>query len=219
MRAGLFIKREHPFTQEAQEFLGSKVDSLKVYKGMRGDPFPEDAIDEEFDIVFSYLSQWIIPETVLHRTRLWNINFHTGPPKYPGIGCTNFAIYNEENEFGITAHIMEAKVDTGRIIGVKMFALNKEDTVFTLTQKCYEAIFEIFKETVNYILEHQKLPQTDEMWQRKPYTRKELEELCRIDLSMNEEEVNKRIKATTYPDMPGAYIEIYGHKFEFNAKR
>ena len=36
---------------------------------------------------------------------------------------------------------------------------------------------------------------------------------------MDKKEVENRIRATSYIDMPGAYIELFGYKFEYNPKR
>lgn len=83
------------------------------------------------------MSPWIIPKGLLERVVKGAINWHPGPPEYSRIGCTNFAIYNNEKEFGITCHYMLDKVDTGKIIGVKRFSILENDTVFSITQKCY----------------------------------------------------------------------------------
>ena len=46
-------------------------------------------------------------------------------PKYPGSGCINWALYDNAEDFGVTAHLM-TKVDDGPII--KVAYLNfKED--------------------------------------------------------------------------------------------
>ena len=80
----------------------------------------------KYDILISYISPWIIPPEVLNNTRMWNINFHPGSPEFPGIGCFNFAIFNSAEKFGATAHIMEPKVDTGKIIDVEYFSIDAE---------------------------------------------------------------------------------------------
>ena len=56
-----------------------------------------------------------------------------------------------------------------------------------------------------------------EQWLRKPYTRRELDALCEIRLDMSDDEINRRVKATTYPDMPGAYIKIGNHIFKYSS--
>ena len=49
--------------------------------------------------------------------------------------------------------------------------------------------------------------------------RRELEELCKVTIDMEEEEIKRRIRATTYPGMPGAYIEVSGYKFSCSPDR
>ena len=61
--------------------------------------------------------------------------------------------------------------------------------------------------------------QSSEIWKRKPYKRRDLEDLATIKTNMSEQEIKNRIKATYYPGKPAPFIKIYGHKFEFNPKR
>ena len=150
---------------------------------------------------------------MLERASVAAINFHPGPPEYPGIGCTNFAIYNQVSVFGITCHHMNAKVDTGDIIAVKRFPIFKTDSVYSLSQRCYSHILTLFYDIISGILEDKPLSKAEETWQRKPYKRKELNELCEIRPDMSAEEVKKRIQSTSFPGMPGAYVEIGGYKF------
>lgn len=55
------------------------------------------------------------------------------------------------------------------------------------------------------MLKEEPLPVTDEHWTRKPFTRKQLNELCHIRPEMSEEEIERRIKATTYKTHWGLY--------------
>jgi len=204
---------------EVIEYAKNKFHAFDVYTGKVGNRFPENLYIKPYDILISYISPWIVPENILKNTRLWNINFHPGPPEYPGIGCFNFAVYNNETFYGVTAHVMEKHVDKGKIIGVKRFELLQEDTVYSLSIKSYSYLFSLFIEVIDYIAKHKNIPHSEETWKRKPYTRRELEDLCKIDLNMNKDEIERRIRATTFPNMPGAYIEIHRHKFEYNERR
>ena len=150
---------------------------------------------------------------------MWNINFHPGPPEYPGIGCFNFAIYNSSKEYGVTAHIMDAKVDTGKIIGVKRFSMDGDETVLSLSDKTYLNLYYLYKEIINYILLHDKVPASTEDWKRKPYKRMDLEKLSTITKNMDKEELEKVIRATYYDGKPGPFIEIFGYRFEYNPDR
>lgn len=209
----LFLAKEKPFAMEAAALVRAHLNEADIYFGALGDPFPAAALEKEYDYVISYISPWIVPKEVLARARIAAINLHPGPPEYPGVGCTNFAIYDGAKEFGITVHQMAEKVDSGAIIMVKHFPILSNDTVYSLTQRCYEHIFAAFKELLPYMVHSALLPQSEERWMRKPYTRKELNELCRITKDMSDEEIKRRVRATTYPGMPGAYIELGGTKF------
>ncbi|UCD54843.1 MAG: hypothetical protein JSV93_04815 [Candidatus Omnitrophota bacterium] len=219
MRIALFTKANKPTTKEAVDYLRKRLGAVTVYKGEMGDPFPKKAFRAPCDILISYLSPWIIPKKILNRTKSWNINFHPGPPAYPGIGCFNFAIYNKEKIYGITAHLMNERVDTGKIIAVKRFPLLKSDSVYSLSIKSYKHMLLVFFEIMGGILAKMKIPESNETWKRKPYTRKELEDLCKINLSMSKSEIERRIKATFYPNMPRAYIDMFNYKFEYQPDR
>ena len=113
---------------------------------------------------------------------------------------------------------MEASVDTCIIIGIRRFQIIK-DRVLSLSIKSYDAMFEFFVEVVDYISLYEELPATTEICQQLPYRRDELGKLCLLDLEITSDEIDRRIHATDYPRMPGAYFIIYDRKFEHNSKR
>ena len=204
----LFLgKKDNPFAERAADYIRKHFRHPLIFIGDRRDKLPQEVLDWEGDIMISFIGSWIIPDDLLQRAAFAAINFHPGSPEYPGTGCTNFAIYNKEKEYGVTCHHMKATVDTGNIIAVKRFPITEEDTVFGVTQQCYRLIEETFYEIMDCILQGKPLPVSAEKWKRKPYTRKELNELCYISPDMPQEEVEKRIKATTYR-WPWAYTKI-----------
>lgn len=212
-----FGKQDDLYCEKAQQFIRSNFPDATIVTGTRHQPFPDEYESWEGYYLFSYLSPWIIPASLLKRAKIANINFHPGPPEYPGIGCTNFAIYNDESTFGITCHHMTATPDAGNIIAVKRFPLFASDTVYSLTQRCYAHILTLFYEIISGILEGKPLPESDERWRRQAYKRSELNALCRIEPDMPPEEIQRRIRAVTFPNAPGAYIEINGLRFEYKA--
>ena len=209
----LFIgKKNDQNAKVASEYLQQIFPNTSIIFGVRGEKFPEDLHWWEGDYIFSYLSPWIIPKVLLERAEKGAINWHPGPPEYPGIGCTNFAIYNNEKEFGITCHHMLSKVDTGNIVEVERFLILENDTVFSITQKCYSLILNSFFRIVETISNNTPLPKSNEEWKRKPYTRKELDDLSEIKPDMTIDEIENRIKASTY-EKPWAFVIIKGKKF------
>lgn len=219
MRIIILTKKEKFGAQEAIEYAREKFDEVEVISGGNDDEFPKRLYDEHFDILISYISPWIVPKSVLERTKQWNINFHPGPPEYPGIGCFNFALYESAKEFGATAHLMESKVDTGRIIGVRRLPISSDETVLSLSLKTYSAQYSLFIDIVDFISSNNSLPVCSEDWKRKPTTRKELEDLATIKPAMSQEEIANRIRATYYPDKPAPFIDIGGYRFEYNPER
>lgn len=209
----LLLTKKTEHCRQVQDFVKKGFPEATIIKGEVGDPLPN--IEWEGDYIISFLSPWIIPESWLNKTKTC-INFHPGPPNYPGIGCYNFAIYNREKEYGVLCHHMLPKVDTGKIIKVVRFQMNETDSVFTLKNRSMKHLIELFHFILGLIASKKTLPQSGEKWLRKPYTRKDLQKICRITKDMNEEEVKLRIKATYFSgarDLP--YIEIYGNKFTF----
>ena len=204
----LFIgKMDDPYSGIAAAFVKQHFKDPFIIFSRRGDPFPTELNNWEGDLLISYLSQWIIPPFLLESASIAAINFHPGPPDYPGIGCTNFAIYNGEKEFGVTCHHMFSKVDCGPIISVTKFPIFETDTVFTLTQRCYVEILHLFIGLLSDILQGKKLPVSLEYWKRKAYTRKDLNRLCELTPEMSREEVEKRVRATTYGDKKWAFMK------------
>lgn len=210
----LFLsKKDNVFAQRAADYVIKHFPNALVFAGDRNEPLPPSVLNWEGDLLISFISSWIFPSSLLKNASFAAINFHPGSPEYPGTGCTNFAIYNEEKDYGVTCHHMKAQVDSGAIIAVKRFPLKVEDTVYGVTQHCYRLIEEMFYEIMDCILQGQPLPVSGEKWQRKPFTRRQLNDLCEIKPGMSEEEINKRIKATTYKT-PWAFTKIGDRVFK-----
>ena len=213
----LFLcKKDNEYARRAADFVKRHFSQHQIFEGGRHDKLPPEVLNWQGDILISFISSWIYPQSLLSGASVAAINFHPGSPEYPGTGCTNFAVYNGEKEYGITCHHMNAFVDSGSIIGVKRFAVSEEDTVYKITQQCYKLIEESFYEVMDCFLQNKPLPVTNEQWKRKPYTRKQLDELCTITPNMTAAEIERRIKATTYKT-PWAFTKIGNHIFKLQA--
>lgn len=214
----LFIgKADDHCSMMAADFIRLHFPGSRIVYSKRGLPMPGDLLEWEGDLLISYLAQWIIPGKLLAKAKMASINFHTGPPAYPGIGCTNFALYNGEKEFGITCHHMLDKVDSGPIIAVRRFPLFDNETVFSMTQRCYAEIWHLFYELMSGLLQGQPLPVSGETWTRKAYTRRQLDELCELTPDMTAEEKARRVRATTYGDRVWAFVREGDQKVSYSS--
>lgn len=215
----LFLrKKDNEYAQRAEDFIRRQFTQPLIFSGSRKDQLPSEVLNWQGDLMISFISSWIYPQSLLDAASMGAINFHPGSPEYPGTGCTNFAVYEGATEYGITCHYMKAAVDSGSIIQVKRFPLSEADTVYEITQHCYRLIEESFYEIMELFLSGQPLHVTNETWKRKPFTRKQLNELCYIRPDMSEEEISKRIKATTYKT-PWAFTKIGQHIFKLQAEQ
>ncbi|OFZ80447.1 MAG: hypothetical protein A2583_14145 [Bdellovibrionales bacterium RIFOXYD1_FULL_53_11] len=210
----LFIgKKDDFYCEKAKEFTLANFPDCNVVMCRRGDSVPEIFKDWAGDYIFNYLAQWVIPPGLLKRARIAAINFHPGPPEYPGIGCTNYAVYEKARKYGVTCHHMDSVIDSGKIIAVKRFDVFDSDSVFTITQRAYVFLLACYFEIISMIVSGAPLPQTNEAWTRRALKRSELEALCRVSLDMSPGEVLARIKSTTYPNMPGVWLDVDGRRY------
>ncbi|HWR33857.1 MAG TPA: formyltransferase family protein, partial [Chitinophagaceae bacterium] len=177
----LFLrKKDNEYAQRAEDFIRQHFHQPFIFAGGRKDKLPDEVLNWKGDLLISFISSWIYPASLLDNASFAAINFHPGSPEYPGTGCTNFAVYEGAKEYGVTCHHMETGVDSGKIIDVKRFSISENDSVYELTQQCYKLIEELFYKIMNGIVKAQPLPESSEKWKRKPYTRKQLDELCTI---------------------------------------
>lgn len=206
-------KRDDPFATEAIQFVSQHFPNAQIVLGQRDEKIPEEALSWKGDYIISYLCGWVIPPRLLDRAAVAAINFHPGPPEYPGIGCYNFALHQEALEYGVTCHHMAASVDSGGIIAVRRFPLFSSDSVLSLTSRSSVCLLNLFCEIMSAILAGRSLPKSDENWQRKPFTRKEMLDLFQVSPDMPKDEVLRRIRAAEHPHWHGAFVELCGERF------
>lgn len=210
----LFLgKRGDERCARARQWCERHFAAVDYFDGDWGDPLPEAARQWRGDVIVSYLCRWVVPAQLLERAAVAAINFHPATPEYPGIGCNNFALYENAPTYGATCHHMAARVDTGGIIQVRRFALAPRESVATLLERTYAAMAELFEDVMSGFLRTGRFPQSAETWTRPPFTRAQFEALRRIEPGMTADEVERRVRATDYPPW-GPYIELHGHQFQ-----
>lgn len=211
----LFLgKADDSYCARALAFCRQRFEPLTYCLGRWGDPLPEEIRRWEGDYIVSYLSRWVVPERLLKQARKAAINFHPASPEYPGIGCNNFALYENASEYGVTCHHMLAKVDSGPIIAAKRFPIYSSDDVASLLERTYEHQIALFFEIVGLMAEGKELPVSDENWTRPPFTRAQFNELFRITPEMSREEIARRVRAVSYGEYQ-PYVELGGFRFEY----
>jgi len=209
----LFLgKEDDTYCSAALDFCRLHSNKVTSCLGKWGDPLPDDVETWHGDYIISYLSRWVVPEILLKRARKAAFNFHPASPEYPGIGCNNFALYEDAKEFGVTCHHMAPRVDTGSIIKVLRFPVFPVDTVATLLARTYAYQLVLFYDIVAGIFSGRELPVSEENWTREPFTREQFNDLMKITPDMSREEIARRVRATSF----GSYqpsVELGGYSF------
>ena len=214
----LFLgKADDAYVAKALKFCQMNFSDVSAHLGRWGDRLPEEAAIWEGDYIISYLSRWVVPASLLERAKIASFNFHPASPKYPGIGCNNFALYENAKEYGVTCHHMAAKVDTGKLIAVRCFPVFHTDNVASILERTYEHQIVLFYEMLGLILNDQPLPELEETWTRKPFSRKEFNQLRQITPDMTKEEIERRIRATAFGEWQ-PWVEIQGYVFLMKPK-
>lgn len=88
----------------------------------------------------------IFKEPLISTPRLHTINCHAGKlPFYRGRNILNWALINDEKEFGISVHYVDNGIDTGDLILQRTYPINDEDDYSTLLHtahtQCAEVLF------------------------------------------------------------------------------
>ena len=165
-----------------------------------------------FDFTISFLSKKILDKKFLSKVKFYNINFHPGPPKYPGIGCYNFALFNSEKVYGVTAHEINEKIDNGKIIKTKYFKINKNCSLKKLIEISYLNLIKILNDILIMILKD-KITFSGEKWMRKAYTRNDLDKAAEIKFSYSKNKVYKILRCFYIDGKPSPYIKFKNLKF------
>ena len=146
--------------------------------------------------LLSFCSNIIVIPTVLILFKGGCYNFHPGPPEYPGSHAASFAIYDQVETFGVTAHEMAASVDTGAIIGVDRFTVPNGFRFLELEVHAHKNLSILFEKLAPYLVNTaESLELIDVQWGTQKRTQKEFKHMQKITPNMSEMEIRLRWKA------------------------
>jgi methionyl-tRNA formyltransferase len=144
----------------------------------------------------SFGSGVIVPAALLARATAGAYNFHPGPPAYPGIFPSVFALYDGARSFGVTLHEMAARVDSGPIIAVDEFDVPNTWDRLALDTASFNALMGQFVRMAPHLTNlAQPLLRTQLTWGTQHRTRKDFEALCRLPDNATAEEFSRRYRA------------------------
>ena len=171
------------------------------------------------DYIVSFRSRVILPPWLLQRANSCAVNFHPGPPEYPGSGCVNWALYDERSEYGVTAHLMDARVDSGAILRVHRFPIAPHHSVADVLLRTHAELFLLAHSFLSFIRTspadelYAWATSSDERWSGSPRPLSSLDALQTIDpVSISPQELSRVIRATKFGPY-GPRIVLHGVNF------
>lgn len=201
---------------EPDQYLIKKASDLGiphyVSENVNSDCFLQVIRVHDCDIFVSMSFDQILREDLYSSPPLGTINCHAGKlPFYRGRNILNWALINDEKEFGITVHYIDDGVDTGDIVLQRTYPISDSDDYGSLLIKAYHECPTVLYDAIQLIRtgHASNLPQKSihpcgtTFSQRKPG-----DEL--IDWSWSSREVFNFVRALSHPG-PLAHTNLNGN--------
>jgi methionyl-tRNA formyltransferase len=205
-------------SQMVHQWLSEHTENLEViFSADRKNRIPDHILNWSGDYIICFRSYFILPQDLIDRAKIAAINFHPGSPEYPGSGSASWALYNNNKEFGVTAHVMHATIDSGPILDVLTFPVLELDNVVSLSQRSRMFLYDLFLRVMNNILLIQDYINIRKLssqytWSSLPHKINEINQLQKISPDIDRTELEKIIRATATGKF-NPYIELHGYKF------
>ena len=124
-----------------------------IHPNVNADDFFEQVRSYRMELLVSMSFDQIFKPRILEYPRYHAINCHAGKlPFYRGRNILNWALINDEREFGITVHYIDTGIDTGDIIRQKVFPITDDDTYQTLLQTAHRECPALLADAVREIM-------------------------------------------------------------------
>jgi methionyl-tRNA formyltransferase len=138
MRVGLFTARflgeavANAVAASGVEVVG-RHHTASGWWGTAGVDLSDDVFAAKPDLVVSVLTDHIFTPEQIEGTPRGIVNLHPAPlPAYRGCNSYSHAIINDDREYGVSLHYVDAGIDTGPLIASRVFRIGLFETARTL---------------------------------------------------------------------------------------
>ena len=200
---------------EYLEKLGHDITSIPSSR--RNEKIPEEIMSWHGDYILTFYSYFIIPQKLIDQAKVC-INFHPSSPEHAGSGMINWALYNDHDQFGVTAHLIQQKIDSGKILRVNRFKILAKDDIKSVAARakvyCMNLFYELMQElllegvSIDTLLEKN----SHERWECEPRKISQVDKMSEIYPNIEGAELERRVRAFHTKEYPLS-ISIHGRKF------
>lgn len=125
---------------------------VEIYRNINSDNFLSAVGKYKADLFVSMSFNQIFKTKTINFPKLKTINCHAGKlPYYRGRNILNWALINDESEFGITVHYVDEGIDTGDIILQRCYPITDDDNYGTLLERAYIGCADVLYDAIKII--------------------------------------------------------------------
>lgn len=125
---------------------------VEIHQNVNSDEFLDRITKYDVDLFVSMSFNQIFRAETINYPPLKTINCHAGKlPFYRGRNILNWALINDEKEFGITVHYVDEGIDTGDIILQRTYPITDEDDYGTLLNNAYTGCADVLYDAIKMI--------------------------------------------------------------------
>jgi methionyl-tRNA formyltransferase len=193
----LILMTQREFEEPLTEALRRAAPGLALsFAWTLADLEAELANDPDGSRILSVGSNVIVPRRVLAALGSPAYNLHPGPPNYPGIFPSVFALYEGAPEFGVTLHEMAPAVDSGAICMVERFPIDPRWDRLALDTHTLVVLMHVLERAAPLLANvHTPLRYSGEVWSGHRRTRKHFDALCHLPEDFTAMELARRLRA------------------------
>lgn len=200
------MRKYHPFIRKIKDIINPSRDysyiksynlqEIKAYKGVNSREFRKAILKLNPDIIL--VGSWCekFSKETYSMPKIATINAHPSLlPKYRGPNPYYWVIKNQENETGITFHLMDDKYDNGAILSQEIIKIYPTDTGKTLKERTVLTARGVVSELLNVLSDDVVIPLQQREEQATYYSHPDE---FKINFKKNAEEIYANIRAN-YP--------------------
>jgi len=189
-----------------------RANGINLYVGNpRNEQAQSFVADFDIDVLLSVNYLYIIKKKLISLPKIIAFNIHGSLlPKYRGRTPHVWAIINNENEVGVTAHLIDEGCDTGDVIKQVVVPVEKQDTGADILSK-YQAVYLSLIDDVLRLIRRGELAVVPQNHLNATYFGKRTPEDGKISWNWQKERIKNWVRAQSFP-YPGAFTFFDGQR-------
>jgi methionyl-tRNA formyltransferase len=164
--------------------------------------------------VISFGSGVIVPPAILEALPAPAYNLHPGPPEYPGLFPSVYALYDGASSFGVTLHEMAAAVDAGPVVSVNRFPIPAGCDRARLDGLTFPEMLKLLERYARALGDvTATLPAQSGQWRGPLRTRADFAALCALPENADGDEFARRLRAVGEGPNHALTLTRFGRSF------